>query len=119
MEHTSTNRARLLDLATGGDGHAGPWIEKVTLRRPGQEDAAVYAAHLPGRDGKEVIVAASDGSLDLCQTILHITETGAKPADPDSTQEEREAARRAWEEALPAPEDCGRIITDLSQLDKA
>jgi len=119
MESTKTKRAVLLDLANGGDGHPGPWIEKRTLRRPGQEDKAVYAAHLPCSDGKEIIIAAHDGSLDLCQTILHITETGAKPANPDSTPEEREAYYKAWHEAMPAPEDCGRIITDLSQLDKA
>lgn len=121
MENTKTKRAVLLDLANGGDGHPGPWIEKVTLRRPGQDDTAVYATHIPGvtKNGEDLVIAAHDGSLDLCQTILHITETGAQPGDPDATQEEREAHRRAWKEALPTPEDCGRIITDLSQLDKA
>lgn len=121
MENTETKRAVLLDLAKGGNGHPGPWIEKVTLRRPGEADKAVYCTHLPGvtKQGHDLIVAASDGSLDLCQTILHITETGAQPADPDTTQEEREAALQAWVDALPTPEDCGRIITDLTQLDKA
>ena len=121
MEQTKTNRAVLLDLAHGGSGHPGPWIEKVTLRRPGQEDKAVYCTRIPNtrRDGRDLVIAATDGSLDLCQTLLRICETGAQPADPDTTQEEREAALEAWRETLPAPEDCGRIISDLSQLDEA
>ena len=121
MEQTKTKRAVLLDLAAGGTGHPGPWIEKVTLRRPGQDDTAVYCTHYPHarNDGKDLVIAAHDGGLDLCQTIIRITETGAQPADPDTTQEEREAALQAWRDALPAPEDCGRIISDLSQLDEA
>lgn len=121
MEQTKTKRAVLLDLAAGGTGHPGPWIEKVTLRRPGQDDTAVYCVRFPHSrtDGRDLVIAASDGGLDLCYTMLRITETGAKPADPDTTQEEREAALEAWKKDQPAPEDCGRIISDLSQLDEA
>lgn len=88
---TNTKRAALLDLAQGGTGHAGPWIEKATLRRPGQEDTAVYAVHLKAgtADGRELVVYTD---LETCRDILQMEDATTPPAEP---------------------EDCGRIIEDL------
>lgn len=113
-------RQRLINLARGGTGKVAPWIEKVTLRTPGQEDAAVYAAHIPGArtDGTDLVIVGSDGGLDLCRDVLRLLETGAQPRDPDKTPEEQAADLAAWQASLPQPEDCGRVITDLAELQK-
>lgn len=116
MEQTNPNRAVLLDLANGGDGHAGDWIEKVTLRKPGQEDTPVYILHLPGRNGSKGLDVVT--TLETCYNIMLICETGATPRNPDVPIEQYQAEQDARRAALPAPEDCGRIIGDLADLDK-
>ena len=112
MDNTDTKRARLLDLAKGGNGHAAPWIERVTLRRPGEKDKDVYAAHLPraGKEGRDLVCCDCEGGLEICQSILLLWE---RPSN-DEAPEELEARRAT----LPQPEDCGRVIDDLRKLDK-
>ena len=112
-------RQRLINLVHGGTGRVAPWIEKATLRRPGQADADVYAVHLPAfrNDGEDLVIHATDGNLDLCHALLHTIATGAKPADPSKTQEELAADYNAWRASLPQPEDCGRVVADLADLD--
>lgn len=117
MEQTNTNRAVLLDLANGGDGHAGDWIEKVTLRKPGQEDTPVYVLHIIPRNGGKGLDVVT--TLETCYNLMLITETGATPRNPDQPIEEYRAAQEARRANLPQPEDCGRIISDLAELDKA
>lgn len=116
----TTKRAVLLDLVNGGTGRPCPWIEKATLRRPGQEDATIYALHLqnPNKNGKGLVIVAHDGSLELCHDILLMLETGAKPRDPEVTAEEAARDLEARRAALPQPEDCGRIVEDPAELEK-
>lgn len=118
--NSSTNRAVLLDLVNGGNGRPGPWIEKATLRRPGQEDAAIYALHLqnPNPHGRDLVIVAHDGNLELCHDILLMLETGAQPRDPEVTAEEAARDLEARRAALPQPEDCGRIVAAPAELEK-
>lgn len=113
-------RQRLINLVHGGDGKVAPWIEKATLRTPGQEDAAVYAVHIPGarNDGTDLVIAGSDGGLQVCLDVLHLLETGAQPRNPDTTDEEQARHLEEWRATLPQPEDCGRVIASLAELDK-
>lgn len=112
-------RQKLINLVHGGDGRVAPWIEKATLRQPGQEDAAVYVVHLPGQrnDGRDLIVVPHDGNLQTCQDVLLLIENHAQPGTPDTTPEEAAAALEAKIAALPQPEDCGRVVADLADLD--
>lgn len=113
-------RQQLINLVQGGDGRVAPWIEKVTLRRPGQEDAAAYVAHIPTRtrDGHDLVVIPWDGNLETCQEVLHLVSgDGAQPRSPQKTADEVAAEFEAWRATLPAPEDCGRVVADLAELD--
>lgn len=113
--NTETKRARLLDLASGGDGHVGPWIEKMTIRRPDMDDTAGYCLHIPQHGGgNDTTIVAHDYSLDMLQKLILIIERGATPSDPDMTDDEVEAERRADAAriaAMPPPEDHGKIVT--------
>lgn len=112
-------RKQLINLVRGGSGRVSPWIEKATLRTPGQEDTAVYAVHIPGgrNDGTDLVIVGTDGKLDVCQDVLHLLATGAQPCSPDTTPEEQARALEEERARLPKPEDCGRVITTLAELD--
>lgn len=98
---TETKRARLLSLARGGNGRCDPWIEKVTVRRPGEDDRPGFVVHIPPRSGgKEISVSVE--TLDAAQGLTRALETGGQPANPESTDE---AVK------LSVPEDHGRIVT--------
>lgn len=114
-----TPRQRLINLVHGGSGKVAPWIEKATLRRPGHDDTAVYCVHLPNttRDGGDLIVVAHDGSLQSCHNVLHFLDTDDQPRNPETTPEELAAEREAWAASLPAPEDCGRIVARIADLE--
>lgn len=115
-----TPRQRLINMAQGGDGRVAPWIEKVTLRRPGQEDAAVYALRIPAfrNDGRDLVIASADGGLDLCLDVLHLLEHHGQPRNPETTPEEQAKALEEERARYPKPEDVGRVITSLADIDK-
>lgn len=117
---TTTKRAVLLDLVNGGTGRPCPWIEKATLRRPGQEDTAIYALHLqnPNKNGKDLVIVAHDGNLETCQDVLLMIGTGGQPRDPELTAEDAARDQEARRAELPQPEDCGRIVEDPAELEK-
>ena len=107
--NTDVKRARLIDLARGGDGHLEPWIERVTVQRPGLDDAPGYVLHLPDPyGGKEITIAAD---LELLRNLIIVLENGAQPRDPTVTAEQVLAERAARIAAMPTPEDHGRIVT--------
>ena len=113
-------RQRLINLVHGGDGKVAPWIEKATLRTPGKEDAAVYAVHIPGarNDGSDLVLTGSDGGLQVCLDVLHFLDTGDQPRGTETTPEEQARALEEELARLPQPEDCGRVIASLAELDK-
>ena len=105
----TTQRATLIDLLRGGDGRTAPWLERITIRRPGASDTPGYIAHIPC-SGKECTIYSAD--LEAMQGLLHALQTGAQPADHEMTAEELAAAAAA----LPQPEDRGRIVADINEL---
>ena len=75
--HTTAaeNRARLLSMAAGGDGHADMWIEHATYEATEDKpEADVYLLHIPPRcksipttDGGEFC-----GTLKQCRSMAHL-----------------------------------------------
>lgn len=110
----NTNRRLLINLANGGDGHLDPWLERVTIRKPNQEDSVGFALHIPptNKGGVEVVVALR--TLEAAQGLQLALKTGAKPADHQLTADEVKANLAA----LPQPIDLGRIVEDPAELDK-
>ena len=80
----TTNRARLLNMAAGGDGHTAPWIE------PTPDGAAVL--HIPANthaNGKVTRGTQVRASMAACRGLLRALQTGAQPkapADEDDIQ---------------------------------
>lgn len=72
---TAENRARLLSMAAGGDGHVRMWIEHAIYEATDTEpEAEVYLLHVPprilaawGQDGGEFC-----GTLEQCGKMAHI-----------------------------------------------
>ncbi len=108
-ESIEEKRAKLIDIARGGDGMTAPWLERITIRKPGESDAPGYIIHIPCA-GNEFTIYSAD--LEAMQGLLSALLTGAKPADHEPTAEEL----AAWIAALPQPEDRGRIVTDIHEL---
>lgn len=65
-------RQYLLNLASGGDGHASPWIEQ-----PGPD---LFIVHLPPRYPKEKEIQIQMSSGEAASGLIKALETGAQPA---------------------------------------
>ena len=48
-ENTADNRARLLNMTAGGDGHIHDWIERVTLDDAPEDMQTAYVYHSPAK----------------------------------------------------------------------
>ena len=78
MKTTTDNRARLLNMAAGGDGHTAPYIE--------QDAQGGYIVHLPTRQhagGKtSPAIDIHVTTEEAARGLLHAIETGAQPRPP-------------------------------------
>lgn len=79
MKTTTDNRARLLNIAAGGDGHTTPYAE--------QDAQGGYIVHLPAR---RYASGKTSPAIDIHLTteeaargLLLAIETGAKPRPPE------------------------------------
>jgi len=72
------NRARLLNIAAGGDGHTAPYIE--------QDAQGGYIVHLPaqrhagGKTSPAIDIHVT--TEEAARGLLHAIETGAQPRAP-------------------------------------
>lgn len=100
---TETKRARLLNLARGGNGHCDTWIERVTVRCPGEDDRPGFVVHLPSRyDLRELTIHLD--SLEDAQNLIIALKVNTQPPKLDPIDID-EAVK------LLVPEDHGRIVT--------
>ena len=75
---TEDNRARLLNMAAGGDGHIAPYIEQN-----GQGGYIVVVPPTIGRDGRTApAMRVPVQSEEAARGLLHAIETGANPRAP-------------------------------------
>lgn len=108
--HVDDNRARLINMANGGDGRVSPWIEIVTIRRSNQEDTPRYILHVPGQPGGREMAIGPMSNIDAVHGLFLALKTGAKPRDPDMTDEQVMVMHAAIFAGMPPPEDHGRVI---------
>lgn len=80
------NRRRLLDMAAGGTGHAGNWVEIVTYDATGSSPEHKGAiVHMPAGDGKTLdLIIGQDRIADMLYLLDGMTGT---------TPEEQEACK--------------------------
>ena len=96
MKTENPNRARLLNIAAGGNGHVTPWIERITYDgAPADAEQYGYVVHVPqhaGQGGMCKAIHVNVGDLEAARGLLHAIATGAQPRDTDTTAEEAQAA---------------------------
>ena len=97
MKTENPNRARLLNIAAGGNGHVTPWIERIAYDgAPADAQQYGYVVHLPQHaargGGVSPALHVHVGSIDAARGLLHAIATGAQPCSPDTTAEEAQAA---------------------------
>lgn len=89
---TETNRAKLLHMAAGGDGHITAWIERVTYDgAPADAQQYGYIVHVPqtaehGGISHGVNVHMQDAAA--ARGLFHALQTGAKPRNPEDKAED-------------------------------
>lgn len=109
MKTENDNRARLLNMAAGGNGQVTPWIERVTLDdTPTDGEQHGFVVHVPQRatrGGTAPAIHVNVSSIDAARGLLHAIDTGAQPRDTDTTEEEL----RAQVDAIPYT-DNGRHV---------
>lgn len=69
---TTDNRARLLNMAAGGNGQTKPYIERVTLDGAAPEQRTAYIYHSPAQalpDGQATKAAAYLGTFERCKAF--------------------------------------------------
>lgn len=78
------SRTYLLNIAAGGDGHTGAWIERVTYEATEDTPAGeVYLLHSPPTQNSGTRVECC-GTLDYCRRVYGIL-SGATAGEADST----------------------------------
>lgn len=87
------NRTRLLNMTAGGDGNISAWIERVTYdNAPADAQQYGYIVHMPQsvqQDGKATpAIHVHVDSEAAARGLLHATETGAKPRNPEDKAED-------------------------------
>jgi hypothetical protein len=67
---TAENRARLLNMAAGGNGHISDYIERVTLDGAAPEQQTAYIYHSPAvvyENGRRSVELSYLGTLEHCK----------------------------------------------------
>lgn len=98
---TEDNRARLLNMAAGGDGHTAPYIERVILDGAAPEQRTAYIYHSPAQalpNGSTAAAAAYLGTFEQCKAFYMLPYL---EADDDT--------RKRAADSMPV-EDYGRHI---------
>lgn len=71
MNTTQDNRNRLLDMAQGGDGHGGTWIEKVTFETTDREPEHVGCImHIRNGRGKALHISGTEDTLQAVAACI-------------------------------------------------
>lgn len=96
MKQTATdakaNRAKLLNIAAGGDGLIQPYIERVTYDdAPAGAEPYGYIVHLPQHTEQGAAMPAVHvhvQSIEAARGLLHAVNTGAAPRNPEDKAED-------------------------------
>lgn len=86
------NRAKLLNIAAGGDGQILRYIERVTYDdAPAGAEPYGYIVHLPQgaeQGAATPAIHVRTQSIEAARGLLHAITTGAKPRNPEDKAED-------------------------------